>query len=248
MPVDVICGSCGKTFLVPPRFFGVTRFCSQACKFQGNRIERECTCCGKRFWIWKSREAKQHGNGKFCSKACMVRAKRSTATPIPKHAFQSLLKVCEVCGSTFRIPPSRQTTARWCSRRCQKLSPTFKAECSEKQQAEKSWRWSGGKYKTHQGYVRLKRKRRGKETVRQEHTDVMIRWMLKAAPKHPFLIVIDGWDRLHPDIEVHHIDRNRSNNVHENLLAVTKDAHARIHHRGKKPEPWECWPSNPQKW
>jgi hypothetical protein len=72
--------------------------------------------------------------------------------------------------------------------------------------------------------------------------------MLEDDPEHQFLVEVNGHKRLHPDIEVHHIDRVRSNNVRDNLLAVIYTAHAQIHHKGKKPEPWECWPSNPKRW
>ena len=76
----------------------------------------------------------------------------------------------------------------------------------------------------------------------------MVAWMLEEAPDHPFLVDVEGQKKLSPDVEVHHVDRVRSNNARDNLIAVTKPAHAQIHHRGKKPEPWECWPSNPTKW
>lgn len=248
MAVDKICGTCGKAFSVKPYLAKQRQHCSQACRAQENRVRCQCEHCRKDFWKWKSQVAKQRGDGKFCSRACMVAAKRKLE-PQPKPVFTPLLKVCEECGVTFRIPPSRENTARWCSRACQKQSPTFRKECSEAQQGEKHWRWSGGAYKKRAtGYVRIKRKRNGKETVRWQHTAVMVEWMLEVDPSHPFLIVVDGLHRLHPDIEVHHIDRKRSNNVRENLLAVTRNAHAQIHHRGKKPEPWECWPSNPTRW
>lgn len=242
--MEKICGVCNQSFQVRPYLAEAKKYCSPACKHLANRVSLQCAKCGKEFWTWKSQI--EYGHGKYCSKVCMVTAKK--AVPKPKRIYVPIFKSCEVCGASFCIPPSRKDTARFCSRACQKLSPEFKIECSEREQGDKSWRWAGGIYQFKTGYVRLKRRRNGKETVRFEHTDVMINWMLEVESDHPFLVDVEGRKRLHPDIEVHHIDRVRSNNARENLLAVTKDAHAKIHHRGKKPDPWECWPSHPEKW
>lgn len=175
-------------------------------------------------------------------------AKKTKPEKQPKAVKPPIYKSCEVCDKTFRIWPSRKDSARFCSLACKGSSESYRATCSEQQQAEKHWRWDGGKYKTEHGYVRLKRKRSGKETTRFEHTDVMLKWIIEAEPSHPFLVIVDGLRKLHPDIDVHHIDRDRSNNDRSNLLAVTKSAHGQIHHRNKRPDPWECWPSNPTRW
>ena len=182
----------------------------------------------------------------FCSDACYL--KDHSKQVAPKVERPKYFKTCESCGEPFRIPPVRMETARFCSRDCQKKSDSFKKECSEKQAGEKHWRWSGGEYKERNGYIRHKRKTYEGETFTFSHRKVMLEMMLASDPSHPCLIVVDGEKKLNPEIEVHHIDRKRDNNSPENLLAVTKDAHARIHHFGKKPEPWECWPSNPIRW
>jgi hypothetical protein len=245
------CETCGKAFEIKASLAYRRKHCSAACKQQANRVNLTCKCCGKTWWTWVSqtRISGRPGAGQFCSKACVALMKaKARPEPPPKRQPSEIFKVCEVCDSTFRVYPSRKDTARFCSRACQGQSAAFVAECSERQQGEKSWRWAGGKYKRHEGYVRLKANVNGAQRLRFEHTQVIIDWMLEEAPDHPFLVVIDGRQRLHPDIDVHHIDRVRSNNARVNLLAVTKPAHALIHHKGRKPEPWECWPTNPTKW
>ena len=107
---------------------------------------------------------------------------------------------------------------------------------------------AGGKYKTGRGYVRNKRVIHGVQSIASDHRAVITEAMMSEAQGHPFLVVVGGFVRLRHDIEVHHIDRVRENNAITNLLAVTKQAHAQIHHRNRKPEPWECWPPNPVKW
>jgi hypothetical protein len=176
----------------------------------------------------------------------MVTAKK--AAPKLKKVREPVFKVCEVCEKAFRIPPNRAETARWCSRACQRKSVVFRKECSDAQAGEKSWRWTG-KYIHGDGYVRLTKEHKQYKCVRSEHVVIMLDWMMEVEPDNPFLVIAsDGRVHLHPNVVVHHIDRVRNNNARSNLLAVTVDAHNKIHHHGRKPESWECWPRNPTAW
>lgn len=245
------CEKCGEIFSIPAYLATVRRHCSAECKHQANRVELTCKTCGKKWTTWKSQIKidGRPGAGQFCSKPCADLAKAKAKPEKPAKAPPSnIFKTCEVCAESFRVYPKRKDTARFCSNKCKGQSAAYAAKCSEQQQGEKHWRWAGGVYKNSGGYVRTKRIQGGALAVHFEHTDVMIKWLLQEEPEHPFLVVINGKKRLHPDVEVHHIDRVRSNNERANLLVVTKLAHAQIHHRGKRPEPWECWPSNPARW
>ena len=245
--MENVCGVCGKSFQVKPYLTGVRKYCSQECKVSANTITKQCPTCGKDFVIWKSREGKGKGNGTWCSKPCMVEAKK--AKPKRQKVTKPLVfKVCETCGNTFRVPPSREKTARWCSRDCQSKSVVFRIECSEAQvRGERHPRWTG-KYQHKDGYVRLTKENPFFKVVRSEHTAVMIEWMTEDDPTNPFLVVVNGKIYLRPGIHVHHVDRNRSNNARSNLIAVTAAAHALIHNKGQKPEPWECWPRDISNW
>lgn len=241
--------ACESSFSVKNHLSGVRHFCSKQCRTSFKSVDIQCATCGSVFSRLKSQGADV---AKYCSKACankgLIRpeSKRSISNKRPKKP--SPVKVCETCKNNFTVIPSRLVSARFCSVKCKGENIDYRKSCSEIQHDEKHWRWSGGKYKTGQGYVRLKRKRQGSETVRFEHTDVMIKWLLDEDPHHPFLVVLDGETRLHPMVEVHHIDRDRSNNDRSNLIAVTKQAHSDIHHKGLQPGPSDCWPPNPQRY
>ena len=239
------CETCGSTFNVKPYLANEKRHCSQACKDAANKVSFTCPGCGSAFFVYRSQLARR-GNTPHCSKKCADEAKRKPKPP--KRIRERVFKVCEECGKTFRVPPVRKETARFCSIACKASNVEFRQRCSDAQPTKNTGRWVGDSYLTNGGYVRVRRKRKDGDTVRWEHTNVMLDWLTEAAPQHAFLVMVDGFTRLHPDVEIHHIDRDRSNNVRENLLAVTRNAHAQIHRRGRKPEPWECWPPNPEKW
>ena len=245
MPVEKVCESCGTKFRVPPSKAESVRFCCRECKTAAGRLVLTCSACGEVFERVKSSQARSSAD--YCSLDC-YRATAAGRPQVRAEPAPRYFKVCETCRKDFRVTKTRAATARFCSRACQSANPNWRVECSEKQQAEKHWRWAGGKYKTHEGYIRHRRKVLDSATHTYNHRIVMSEAMERGAPNHPFLTVIDGKVRLRPDVEVHHIDRNRENNALENLLAVTKQAHAQIHHRDRKPEPWECWPPNPAKW
>lgn len=244
------CEKCGKSFEVKRYLFDVRKHCSAECKHEANRVTLTCKCCGKVWETWKSqiKISGRPGAGQFCSKACADLAKKTKPEKPPKEVKPPIYKSCEVCDKTFRIWPSRKESARFCSLACKGSSESYRETCSDQQQAEKHWRWDGGRYQTENGYVRFKRKVRGVETIKFEHTTVVLEWIMEVDPNHAFLVTVDGVKRLHPDLCVHHIDRNKSNNDRSNLLVVTNSAHGKIHHGNKRPDPWECWPSQPTRW
>ena len=244
MPVQKVCENCGVLFKTSPRRSESVRFCSRECKTASGRVKMTCGGCGK---LFERVASELRGKDVFCQKQCYFdsqKGRRKDVSPDRPRYF----KTCETCKKEFRVTQTRKETARFCSRACQGINSEFRKECSERQQAERHWRWSGGKYLTHEGYIRHKRKVLGKEGFTYNHREVIVEAMLKECPEHPFLVRVGGKVRLSSLIEVHHIDRDRANNHPSNLLAVTKDAHAQIHHRNRKPDPWECWPSNPTKW
>lgn len=235
MPVQKTCGHCAKSFSVPVRRSETVKFCSVACKVAAKRVTISCEVCGSSF------ERKKHlASAKYCSQVCYHQA--SKGRPKNGHVRERHSCVCEYCAAPFEVILSRKDTARFCSRVCQSKSPAFRKEVSEAQRGEKGWRWTGGTYQGKWGYVRVSEQGPTARQFRSQHRVVVETAMLEAEPNHPFLVDVKGKKRLSREIEVHHIDRNRSNNAFTNLLAVTKDAHALIHHRNRTPKPWECWP------
>lgn len=243
--MEISCAKCGAAVRGRPYVAAGQRYCSTECKQSDTRVNLTCPQCGGPFWEWRSQMAARGANP-YCSKACVDTAKRKTRPP--PRLRPPVLKVCETCSVTFRIPPARRNKARFCSRNCRDSNAAFRQRASEIQQREKHWRWGGGRYQRGTGYVRIKGRKNAVETGRAEHRAVMLTWLQEESPDHPFLVTVDGARRLHPDVDVHHIDRDRANNARSNLLAVTKPAHAQIHHRGTKPNAWECWPPDPATW
>ncbi len=239
MSVTKFCECCKREFRVPQRRNETVRFCSLACKTEGRRKKVECIVCKTEF------SCKAHQTKKYCSRTCFHAANKGAQHAVDPEAVR-YYKACEMCKVEFRVTKTRQDSARFCSRACQSASPIFRQECSEARQGEKHWRWTGGIYKNRQGYIR--RDPVNGASSRYQHRITVLEAILASEPDHKFIVVVDGIKKLSPDIEVHHIDLKRSNNVLTNLLAVTKLAHAQIHHRGTKPKPWECWPSNPLVW
>lgn len=238
MPVQKICGFCEEEFLVPPRRSEEVKFCSIECKNRSNRVTLSCVACGTAF------EVKQHlASTKYCSRPCYHGARVGVARVMPE-GHQKHFKICEACSKSFRVTITRKDTARFCSKICMSESPSYRVEMGDVQRGENHWRWQGGRYKRGAGYVRVKGKSLASNKFHLEHRIVMEKVMLEMEPNHPFLITVDDQKKLDPKIDVHHIDRDRSHNDFDNLLAVTKHAHGQIHHKSKVPDPWECWPNS----
>lgn len=246
MTVSLQCVECNKEFVVKPYRADVQKFCNKECRkaHLGKRLTRVCECCGKEFDTWLSQIV---GNSRrFCSVEC--RKKAQPAQPLPNKAKRApVFKVCKTCETEFRVPPSRADTARYCSQSCKGQDPEYRLATSKLQRAEKSQRFAGAQVIRH-GYMTEDSWGETKKRETYSHRLVVADAILRENPSHPFLVVIDGVARLNPKIDVHHIDRDRLNNSLSNLLAVTHSAHLRIHKNGLKPEPWECWPSDPPNW
>lgn len=245
MSVQKECEHCGRPFRTPNRRSETVKFCSWECRKEHGWLTLECRACGSVFKRKRSDNASSER--RYCSAECYHGDQHGKPNP-GRPKVDRVSKICEQCKSVFLVIPSRENKSRFCSRKCQSLSPEWRAECSEKQAGDKHWRWSGGLYKGKFGYSRIKSKRLSEEEYRFVHRVVIERAMLESEPDHPFLVIKNGEKRLRSEIEVHHIDRDRSHNKLHNLLAVTKHAHAQIHHRNRKPLPNECWPRNPAKW
>lgn len=245
MSVEKECQSCGAKFSTPNRRSETVKFCSLDCKQNAGWVSRKCHHCKKTFQRKKS-DLKRSGRF-FCSRKC-YHANAIGKPNVGRPKVEWVRKVCETCSTPFDVVPSRKDKAKYCSAKCQHLNPAWREANSKSQQAEKSWRWSGGKYQTKDGYIRLKKSVSGKERFDFSHRRTILDAMIKQCPDHPFLKVVRGEIRLRTEIEVHHIDRDRGNNRLSNLLAITKAAHARIHHKNQKPSPTECWPPNPATW
>jgi len=227
--------------MVPNRRHDEVKYCSRDCKTAAGWEVFACAKCSTEFKRKKSDNSKSQV--RFCSTLCSLQSRKGRKhRPDPdlvKHYVE-----CESCKKSFQVTKTRKDSARFCSTLCKFGHVGYRKLMSEAQTGDKHWRWNGGRYKNRRGYIQGK----SNGPSQFEHRNVVFDAMMKDCPEHQFIIEVDGVKNLSPKVEVHHIDRNRSNNDLSNLLAVTKFAHSQIHHRNKKPEPWECWPSNPERW
>lgn len=218
--VSLTCAHCGNGYIVKASHKDRSKFCSMSCKRANGSVDKTCECCGKSFTVPRRRNEEV----RFCSIKC-------------KTASGWKVVECEYCKKSFSC--EAHVDAKFCSRACFHAAP--------KPSGEDHYKWVGDSYVTSNGYVSLSRSNLGGK-LKLQHREVLLAALKADNPRHSFLQEVDGELCLHKDIEVHHIDHNRSNNELSNLLAVTKSAHVLIHMKNRKPDPWECWPSNPTRW
>jgi hypothetical protein len=225
------------------------KYCSKACYLKGvsvppkKKVERptyvkQCVICGQSFQVNKFRL----DIAKTCSKEC---ANQHASLEYKKRRE---VRACLECGREISLPPSRyeRGAGRFCSLDCRNVNEAWRKERGDSCRGEKHYKWTGDTYESSRGYIYKYVSGTHREV---EHRQVALAAMLEQVPDHPFLTRdVTGKVVFMPRIEVHHIDRNRANNELHNLLVVTQYAHKWIHSNGRKPDPWECWPSNPDRW
>lgn len=238
------CKHCGKYFERYKSSLHTMTYCSDSCYLADVKVEpkqkvvpekyyKECEVCGTTFELIKSRLNK----AKTCSKKCM-------GILIASRYEDARVKTnCLECGKEISNSVGRfeRGDGKFCSDVCRVNHASYWAENMSYKKVENA---KQSKYKRiYNGIVN------GKAVKPNEHRVIALNALIAADPSHPFLVSdIDGKTVLHPDVHVHHIDRNKSNNKLSNLLIVTHSAHSRIHRSGTKPNAWECWPPNPTKW
>jgi endogenous inhibitor of DNA gyrase (YacG/DUF329 family) len=252
--VGMTCQHCGKGFTVPLSRLnsgGPVRFCSKQCKDASlvnpdakNSRYREkkkpvglvavtCQVCGKSFDCFPSRAK----NAKTCSSACGYKLRGLT------NSKEKVILRCEQCGTEIAEHASHADRRRFCSHRCKELSDAYRQEASERVSGSGNPAWVGGFTEHADGYIyiRLSKHPFASNGYVFEHRLVIEKAMREQAPHHPFLVDVGGEKYLRQGVHVHHVDEDRKNNSPANLMAVTPEAHRRIHESGKAPEPWEFW-------
>ena len=110
------------------------------------KITKTCPTCRKRFVTWRCEHEK--GWGTFCSVACRGKSQRT-----------SVERICEVCKTTFLVPPSflirrgKPGGGRFCSAKCRANSkPTV--FWSKVNKTDSCWLWTGRTDKWGYGMLR----------------------------------------------------------------------------------------------
>jgi hypothetical protein len=245
MTVSLKCVECGVDYQAKAYQAETRKFCSVACKNKNGRLTLQCEHCKQPFWVFKS--IVNYQSKRFCSMACRKVVMAAKPKP-PKRVSEPIFKICKTCETVFKVPPSRKDKAVYCSQKCKGSDPEYRLKSSKAQRGEKSAVFVSGESVNQSGYMKTRVWGERERTYTTSHRVVMAYALNAENPEHPFLTVADGLVRIRPEIHVHHIDRNKLNNDVSNLLAVTHPAHIQIHKSGRKPDPWECWPSNPTNW
>ncbi len=185
-----------------------------------------CQVCDTEFLVPPHRK----NTAKACSTACsyILRGRRPS-----RH----INLICPNCLQPFDVPKSHVARRTYCSRRCQKTSPEFRATCSVSKVGEGNPMWKGGVSITPSGY-RCRYVGRDHPFVVNcyllEHRWVMENHLREKNPESPFLVKLGDNLYLSPDLHVHHKDGNRVNNHVSNLECMTPAEHARHHDNLRK--------------
>ena len=195
-------------------------------------VEKKCVVCGKVFSVPPARR----DTAKACSHECAVIVRA-------KSRERKVQKVCPTCGKTFDCPRSHEGRRVHCSRACHSTDPSGLAERSERSLGDKNPRWIGGRTMHSDGYVYVLDKSHPFSTPNGyifEHR-VVVEGMAREEGTCPFMVLLGDKMYLSPDVSVHHLDRDRSNNSPDNLVACSPSTHTGLHN-GRFLEEDEYWP------
>lgn len=196
-------------------------------KKASTKVTRVCKYCGKEFQVpsW-------YGAGKYCSKDCEAADKRVIHTPNI---------TCEVCGKKLYMPPSRikRTKHHTCSRECraklQSMLYSGDKNPNYGNRAERCKMVNNGKlyYKVHLDSHPFGRKTTGSIGVYYpEHRFVIEQNYERFDSK--YFVEIDGKHYLKPDVDVHHLNEDSTDNRIENLIPLTRSEHTHLHNKQKE--------------
>ena len=209
-----VCKYCGKEFIGYVNQRTKTRdYCSKKCaalaRSKYKNLEKKringstkyklvCQYCGKEYWGAKP-------DSKYCSLDCSAKAKRINVVRE---------KICPVCGKHFVVKDGYAAKhQKYCSRQCaQKNNPgnAWALEKWRKENGNHSWNYKGDKNIKTDGYV-------------YAYVDVNNR------RKEHILIAENILGRKLKENEcVHHINGDKKDNNHKNLLICTNSYHRYI--------------------
>jgi endogenous inhibitor of DNA gyrase (YacG/DUF329 family) len=121
------CGKCGKKFYVSIYRELTVKFCSRECARKG-KIEKACLECKKTYSCFPYIEK----TSKFCSRKCQnIYLGKAIHSREKSHFWKggalntkTITVMCLACSSEFGVVPSRQNTAKYCSKSCYVKSKT----------------------------------------------------------------------------------------------------------------------------
>ena len=189
-------------------------------------LEVVCAVCGKIESVHPSR-AKTYVT---CSRKCSVKLRKA-----PDDNCK-----CPVCGKLFHCKPSYLKRLIWepcCSRTCNAILRKEKMSGENNHQyglnRELNASFKSNKRVSTYGYILIyspKHPFRNCDDAVLEHRLVAEKFLLTRDTR----IAIEGNFYLKPELEVHHKDFNRQNNLPTNLEVLSKSSHMSLHHKLRK--------------
>lgn len=187
-------------------------------------VNRVCKYCGKEFQvpIW-------YGVGIYCSAACSAADRKVIHKPNI---------TCEICGKAFYRQPNviKRLKHNTCSKECRSilLSQMRKGENNPNygNRAKRCKMVNNGKlyYKVHLDEHPFGRKTTGSTGVYYpEHRLVVEQHYERFDSK--YFVIIKGKHYLKPDVDIHHINENSTDNRIENLIPLTRSEHTHLHNK-----------------
>lgn len=191
-------------------------------KLKGFRI---CNNCGKLILIYHKERLNRALA--FCCKKCEGEYR--------KKKTQNNC-TCSYCGKRFHKKPSHIKEKNYCSKECFYKSKEINMLGENNHQyglrGNKNSSWKSNERITSNGYIRIYMPEHplSDESGRiLEHRYVAEKYLAKDDE----LIEVDNKKVLNPNLDVHHIDKNKLNNNVDNLKILTRSDHAKIH-QGEK--------------
>ena len=195
-------------------------------KFKG--VVLQCKICGSSFKVPQCRSK----TAEYCGKSCAVIG-RAMAMSLPKVAI-----TCKECGKVFYDHQCHAHKRVFCSKACMESSRTHLQDKSNRTSGGNNPMWRGGVCKHSDGYI-YKRAVDHPFACRSyvlEHRLVAEDNLRSTDPESVFLVRLGDRKYLRPEISVHHIDGDKTNNTPDNLMVVTNSEHQKIHAAMRKAE------------
>jgi hypothetical protein len=183
-------------------------------------VEKTCVVCGVKFSVPPVRA----NSATSCSNKCAVIVRA-------KSRERKASVTCKGCGNVFLVPRSHKERSRYCSPDCRYHGDIAKQEMSDRVSGNKNPMWRGGAATHSAGYL-LDSAPHHPFAVGGyvfQHRLVVEEWLREVDPESSFLVKIGNNLYLAPHAHVHHIDRDVTNNVKENLVVCDNGTHRRIH-------------------
>lgn len=215
------CKHCGNDFHAKPS--QRRQFCSRTCYAQHSEVTRICPTCKDHFIT------KRYAQQTYCSPQCHHEQLR-----------QLTAKSCQVCGTKFSGTPSYMKDRTHCSRRC--AAQTVHKEARQKR--ARPCLQCGKRFTASTCYQQFcsrtcasrnhARRIQGEKNPRYLHgkanlpypTDwLQVSRRVRDRDGHTCVICSTKQGNL----DVHHIDMDKSNNAPENLISLCRPCHMRVH-------------------